>query len=209
MAKSMQHWNGNQLVAIDLETSGTDPFWNEILQICILPLDSNAKPRQDVMPFYIDIAPDRPHLVDPEAMSVNKLDLVRIKKRGHDSEKAKDLLEAWVKTLGLPVTAYGNSKKLIPLGHNYAFDRGFIERWLGPETYNSIFDPRFQDTMVIASFVNNVCAMHADKVLYSKVKLGWLAKQLSVPYENAHDALQDCVITAEVYRRLLQKALPT
>ena len=66
MGTSMIHWNGHQLCAIDTETTGLDPNYNEIIQICILPLDSNIKPRKDVFPFYIEIVPDHPERASPE-----------------------------------------------------------------------------------------------------------------------------------------------
>ena len=68
----MEHWNGNQICAMDTETTGLDPFWHEIVQIAILPLDSNMEPRQDVLPFYINMIPQCPERVDREAVKVNK-----------------------------------------------------------------------------------------------------------------------------------------
>ena len=55
MGNSMQHWNGNQLCVVDVETTGLDLFWHEIIQLCILPLDSDINPRTDVSPFYINL----------------------------------------------------------------------------------------------------------------------------------------------------------
>ena len=54
-AVSMETWNGNQMAVIDVETTGLRPYFNEIVQICILPLDSNCDPRKDILPFYINI----------------------------------------------------------------------------------------------------------------------------------------------------------
>ena len=204
MAKSMQHWNGHQICAIDVETSGLDPHWHEILQICILPLDSDLKPRRDVMPFYLDLAPEFPHRISEEALKVNRMNLERIM-RGIDQDKAKDLLEAWIGKLKLPYTPSGYRKRIIPLAHNYGFDKGFIQRWLGIETYSEYFDGRARDTMETSLYLNDHAAMHGEKVPYSKNTLSWLASKLNVPLERAHDAMQDCLATAEVYRRLLQR----
>jgi DNA polymerase III epsilon subunit-like protein len=205
MAKSMQHWNGDQLVVIDTETSGLDPSWHELLQIAIVPLDSNCQVRQDVQIFYINIKPEAPERADPDAMRVNKLDLADLVLQGHDCEKAKDLLVEWVNTLGLPYTDYGNRKRLIPLGQNYSFDKGFIEQWLGSSLYNSLFHYHYRDTQVAASFLNDHAAMHAEKVPFSKTGLAWLAKTFNIQNSQHHDALNDCRVTAEVYRQLLMR----
>lgn len=203
MANSMQHWNGHQLVAVDIETGGLDPSYHEILQIAILPLDSNIRIRRDVMPFYIEMAPEHPQRVDPEALRMNGLDMIRISYRGHDPDKAKDMLEDWVGKLGLPHTKYGNRKRLMPLAHNWQFDSAFIKSWLGIETFGNIFDSRGRDTQTAAAYLNDKAGMMGEKVPFSKVNLSWLCSKLNVENAKAHDALQDCMATAEVYRRLL------
>lgn len=204
----MEHWNGSQMCVIDTETTGLDPYWHEIIQICILPLDSNIKPRKDVLPFYIEIRPDFPERIDPEAMTVNKLDACKIATRGFDREKAKDMLRDWIDKLDLPFTKSGSyRKRIIPLGQNYAFDRAFILRWLGVHEYNEFFDYHYKDTMIAAHYLNDRAAMHGEAVPFAKVNLSWLANKLNVQNERAHDALSDCVTTAEVYRRLLMQGL--
>jgi DNA polymerase III epsilon subunit-like protein len=190
---------------IDIETTGLDPAWNEIVQIAIVPLDSNCQVRQDVSVFYINIKPEAPERADPEAMKVNKLNLADLVMNGHDCEKAKDLLIEWVGTLGLPYTKFGNRKKLIPLGQNYSFDKGFIEQWLGHALYSDLFHYHYRDTQIAAAYLNDYAAMHAEKVPFSKTGLSWLAKKFNVTNTNHHDALNDCRVTAEIYRQLLMR----
>ncbi len=203
MSKSMQHWNGHQLVAVDIETGGLDPSYHEILQIAILPLDSNIQIRRDVMPFYIEMAPEHPQRVEDEALKKNGLDMIRITYRGHNPDKAKDMLEDWVDKLGLPYTNYGNRKRLMPLAQNWQFDSAFIKSWLGIDMFGSIFDSRGRDTQTAAAYLNDRAAMRGDVVPFSKINLAWLCNKLNVENNRAHDALQDCIATAEVYRRLL------
>ncbi len=207
MSNAMVHWNGNQVCAIDTETTGLKVGWHEIIQICILPLDSNFKPRRDVLPFFIEMVPEHPERATPEAMRVNRLDFAIIGQRGHDQEKAKDLLEAWIGKLSLPTTKFGTPKKIIPLGHNYAFDRGFITSWLGHETYNGYFHYDYRDTKITAAYLNDRAAMHAEKVPFNKGNLVWLSKKLDILHDRAHDALSDCIATAGVYRALTRQGL--
>ena len=203
----MQHWNGNLLCAIDTETTGLLSGYHEIIQICILPLDSNIKPREDVTPFYIEIKPEHKERADPKAMKVNRLDFTTIARRGHDVEAAKGLLEKWIDGLGLPSTKFGTRKKLIPLGQNYGFDRAFITEWLGPELYDELFHHEYRDTKMSAAYLNDRAGMHAEKVPFNKLGLTWLAKVCNVPRGRAHDALADCVATAGVYRHILNQGL--
>ena len=144
MGISCKHWNGDQMCVIDTETTGLDPNINEIFQICILPLDSMYKPRRDVNPFNILIKPDYPETWDKEACKIHKDKLDKLARHGIDSEVAKELFIEWVNKLGLPYNKYRTARRrIIPLGHNYTFDRAFIQSWLGQDTYDEIFAHAF------------------------------------------------------------------
>jgi DNA polymerase III epsilon subunit-like protein len=206
----MQHWNGDQMCAIDIETTGLDPSWHEIIQIAIVPLDSNIRPRKDILPFYIQIKPESPERADREAMNVNRMDFAHLAQVGHDPEKAKDLLRDWTEKLKLPYSKYGaQRKRIIPLGQNYSFDMGFIKKWLGIPMYEEFFSHMFRDTMTVAAYLNDRAACHAEDVPFAKQNLRFLAKRLNVTYEEgrAHDALQDCLVAAEVYRQMINRGL--
>jgi DNA polymerase III epsilon subunit-like protein len=205
--QSMQHWNGHQLCAIDVETTGTDPAYHEILQICILPLNSNVEPRKDVMPFYIEIIPNHPERIEKEAMTKNKLDASKIMQRGFDSFKAVDMFLEWMQTLNLPTTKFGQPKRIIPLAHNWPFDKGFVEQWMGPTQFNEVFDAHYRDTMAVASFLNDRAGAHAEIVPYSKSNLGWMCNKNAIINTCAHDALQDCIATAALYKKLIYAGL--
>ncbi len=82
------------------------------------------------------------------------------------------------------------------LGQNITFDIGFI----GTAKFalcKEWFLNDFLDTLNLSRECLPQLASH---------KLGIVAKALGVPYENAHRALSDCVITHEVYLKL--KELP-
>lgn len=209
MALSMQHLNGNQICAIAIETTGLDPCWHEIIQICILPLDSNLNIRKDVLPFYFNLNIEYPERIDKKTMTVNKMKLYDIAKTSTEKEKAIDLLVEWKeKKLQLPYTKWGNQKHIIPLGHNFAaFDKQFITNWLGPTQYNEIFHYLIRDTLLTMTYLNDNAAFRASEVPYFKYSLTWLCRILGVTYENKHDALANCLATAECYKKLVMRGL--
>lgn len=192
------HLNGNILCAIDVETTGLRAGYHDIFQICILPLDSNFKPSKTVLPFYTEMLPRRPENTDPKAISLNKTEYAQLLINGLDSDRVADLLIEWFDKLPLPI-----KKNIIPLAHNWVFDRGFILDWLGHETFEHIFAPMYRDTMVAASYDNDRADFHVTQIPFPKVNLKYLCSQLKVENQRHHDALADCVATAEVYRRMV------
>ena len=54
------HLNGCLMAAVDLETTGTQPGHHEIIQIAVVPLDSDFRPLASVRPFYTRVKPKHP-----------------------------------------------------------------------------------------------------------------------------------------------------
>ena len=207
MAMSMVHWNGHQLAAVDIETTGLVPGWHEIIQICILPLDSNILPRKDVLPFHVLLKPENPERADKAAMRVNKLDMYKVCQQGFDPECAKDLFEKWFAKLKLPTNQYAKSKRLIVLGKNLGFDIPFLKIWLGADYYDDYFDGSVIDVASVVRYINDRDAFHSNQISFPKLTLGSIAARLNLKVERQHDALQDCLITASVYQRLCRQGL--
>ena len=194
-------------IVLDTETTGLDPSWHEIIQLAIVPLDTEFNVRKDTMPLNINIKPEYPERAEPEAMKKNKLDINELLIHGFDRDAAADLVKDYVDKMDLPYTASGAyRKRLIPLGQNVGFDIAFMKNWLGVTEYSELFDYHHKDTVVIAQFLNDLAAFHGIPTPFPKVNLTYLCSTLGISYKNAHDAFADCMATAEVYRRLLKKA---
>ena len=204
LTQSMQHWNGDQLCAIDTETTGLDGCWHEVYQVAILPLDSNIEIRKDIRPFYINLKLENPERIDINMKTGMKKRIMEVSSSSFDKIKAMDLLEDWIKKLKLPLTKFGTPKRIIPLGQNYQFDRLFMISWLGAELYESWFSHDYKDTMRAASFLNDYAAWRGEPAPFAKLNLSWLAKTLNVEHDNPHDALQDALVTSKVYQQLLR-----
>lgn len=200
---SLVHLNGNLLCAIDVETTGETVGHHEIWQIAILPLDANIKPLTTIMPFYLELKLRRPENIDHKAIKVGRLDFARFQLRAIDSMKAVDLFEDWFERLELPL-----GRKIVPLAQNWVFDRGFVEEWMGPAHFQRYVHFHYRDTMSTALFMNDRADAFNEKVPFPKVGMEYLCNIFRVKNAKAHDALQDCVATAEVYRRMLTMYVP-
>lgn len=197
MGRTLIHNNGNMLCAIDCETTGLIAGFHNLIQICVLPLDSFFKPMTGIYPFYHQIKMKRPENVDPEAMRVNQMDLNEVQMKGLDPWDAIDHFEEWVNRLELDP-----KKKVVPLAQNWAFDKGFILDWLGG-SYEHLIDRYARDTMTTSLYLNDRADHQCEPVPFAKSSLRYLCSTLKIENSRAHDALQDCLVTAEVYRRMI------
>lgn len=205
----MVHLNGNLLCAVDVETTGTVAGFHDLIQVAIVPLDANIRPIKTITPFYLNLTPLRPENVDPKALKVTKLSLAQIILNSMDPFKAADLFIEWFERLNLPMTANANARKRIaPLWSNGSFDKSFLMEWLTPEQYNEYFYFQERDTQALALSINDRYSHHAEPVPFPKVGVNYLASCFGVVNENAHDALSDCITTAEIYRRMLHMYMP-
>jgi len=194
----MVHINGNQLCAVDVETTGVRPGYHEIWQVAILPLDSKIKPWKGVLPFYLELKVQYPERIDKKAIKLPRAEFARRQQRAVDPFTAADLLDDWFDRLKLAIY-----KRICPLAQNFPFDRSFLIAWLGEASYEHLFSPLYRDTMPAAIFHSDLSDFHSDKIKFVQYNLQYLCQKVNVINEKAHDALQDCIATAEVYRRLL------
>lgn len=61
--------------------------------------------------------------------------------------------------------------------------------------------------MTAALFVNDCTNFKSERIKYPKVNLAYLSNVLETKNLKAHDALQDCITTAECYRRLIMRTI--
>ncbi len=200
----MIHLNGHVLCAVDCETTGLQPRFHDIVQVCVLPLDSNLKPLESVSPFYTEMQPKRPDNIDLKGMTVNNLQLSKIMQTAWDAERAADFFREWFEDLKLP-----EKKMLVPLAHNWIFDHAFMEDWLGYHEMNAIFHGHYRDLMAAGLYENDKADFHVEQYPYPKLGLKYFCSQLGVQNHGAHDAYADCVATAECYRRVVLKGMFT
>jgi DNA polymerase III epsilon subunit-like protein len=194
----MLHLNGNVLVVCDVETTGLRAGYNEITQVAFLPLGPDLKPKRDIVPFDLLLKIEHEERIDWDALRVTKTDFFKHQQVAMCKYEAADLFEDWVQKLKLP-----ERKRISPLAHNWKFDQSFIVDWLGHASFELFFDGRARDTMEAALYINDVYDNRNEPIPFPKVNLSYIASMLKIPHDRAHNALADCVITAEVYRLLV------
>jgi DNA polymerase III epsilon subunit-like protein len=192
------HLNGNLLAAVDFETTGRRPGHHEIVQIAVVPLDSDIRPRADIRPFYTNIRPKYPERIEKDAFRINGIDVEQLLLYAPESERVADLLVEWFDRLELP-----QNKVLVPLVQNWAFESSFMKAWLGVDLVDRMFHSHARDPMLLAVMMNDIAAFRGEDLPFNKVGLGSLCNKLKVVNQNAHNALADCYATAEVYRAML------
>ena len=195
----MLHLNENILTAMDVETTGREAGFNDVVQIALLPLDETTlDPHPKFPPFYQNICPTNPDRVEAEAMKVNGLDIEELM-QCPSADQVADMMIDWKDGLGL-----FKGKRLIPLCQNSPFDIAFVKAWLGNDLYDTIFSRRGRDTMYLASGINDAFAWKGQELPFHQVGLKSLCKKFGIDIDGHHDALADCIATAKLYRELLR-----
>jgi DNA polymerase III alpha subunit (gram-positive type) len=201
--KNLVHLNGHIMCAIDVETTGLQAGYHELLQVCFLPLNAQLVPRDDLPVFDVKIKPLRPDRIDQKAASVNKIQMSDIIRTGYEPDVAFALFEHWYDRLPLP-----ERKRIIPLAKNWPFDRAFLIEWMGWENFNHRIDGRARDAQVVACYMQDHADFQGEQIPFANgIRLTSLAAELGIEviHEATHDALYDCMLTAKVYREFCKE----
>src|SRR5690606_26448898 len=92
-----------------------------------------------------------------------------------------------------------------PLAQNWPFDQGFLRAWLGNSLFDQVFHPHYRDLIPLFQFVNDLHYVKGGDVHYRRVNLTELCNLFGLERRTSHDALNDALATAEVYKRALSK----
>ena len=194
------HMNSNLVCSIDTETTGLDFVEHEILQLCILPLNSDYTLSKKFPYLHLKIKPRKLDPKDENTVKFNKKLIVDCLNYGMDKDRAQDKVMEWFQSLKL-----APRKQIVPLGCNYDFDRDFIMDFMGgPLNYNYVFRSDVRDVQRAALHHNDMADFRSEQVPFAKYSLGALCSRLHIPHPNAHDAVADALATAEAYRRILR-----
>lgn len=184
--------NKRYFFVIDFETGGLDPQKHDPVQVAVQVLDPQTL--RPVSSFVSYIKPD-PSRVSPEALAIHGISLETLA----DAPEPCDVFEALVEFL----RPYQQG---LFVAHNAKFDYEFMTFWAAkcsPEGFkmSHLFDYRLICTAQLA-FQQLVLREQVTP----RVKLTELAEHFNLEH-NAHDALGDVVVTAEILRICLKSSL--
>lgn len=194
--RSLTHHNGNLLASVDLETTGTQPGYHEIIQIAIQPLDINYERHPTLGYFECYVRPLHPGRAEPDAMRVNHLSLEDLESAAHPDE-VQDALIDWSSTMGFPL-----ERKFIPVVHNWAFEASMLKAWLGVPLVDHLFNGVARDSQALAVGINDMAAAQGRELPFKEVNLKWLSNHFGITNSRPHDALCDAVAGASLYGAL-------
>lgn len=192
---SLQTMNENVLAALDVETTGRQPWYNEVIQVAVVPLDCHIKPVGK--PFYTNICPFHLDRMTKDAIDAHGIQPSELLSAPNPDTAAESLWE-WYQDLHLPP-----GKRLIPLCHNSQFDIPFMQAWLGMDLFNDIFGYPGRDTQYLISALMDKASFKGQPLPFNRTRLAHVCEVLGIDLVDAHDALADAVATASVYRHLL------
>lgn len=192
---------------VDTETTGTIPRHHDIIEIGALVLDEYFDLDKQSKPFNLLMWPSRPDNVDVKAIEAQqsqdgkKLTLKKfheVLRHGLTPTKAADLFVAWFESLRLPPKG-----RLLPIAHNWPFDREMIKDWLGDKTFEYVFAHSYIDTFPLCKFIEGVKYSRGEKSPFGiSMRLSDLARDLDYSPERSHNALDDCFTTSKIIKAL-------
>ncbi len=177
---------GKKLAFIDIETTGTNPFKHEILEIgCLIARQNDDGTFEAVEEFEVKVQPEHIETAEPEALRIN----------GYDESQwlFAHTLEESLKLLNQKL---GGSATMI--AHNITFDYSFI---INAYSRLGMEDPFFHkyDTLTMALM------KFKDEEDMQRLSLRALCERFNIKNDKAHTALADVRATFEVFKKLMAK----
>jgi DNA polymerase III epsilon subunit-like protein len=178
-------------LAIDCETTGLIEGYHEIIQMSMLEINPDTFDPTGVS-FEMNIKPLRPEIVDPKALEINGMDITQLMKTALPPGAVRASFCEWKDEL------FGN-RKVYPLGHNFAFDRGFLRCFFG-DLYDNYFHYKYRDSAILAQALLDCKIIDEDKL--HSTSLGAVADYFNIPKNKQHTATGDALMTTRVYKMM-------
>jgi DNA polymerase III epsilon subunit-like protein len=185
-----------KLCAIDTETTHIDFLKAKAVELTILPLTDEFEQDNSMKPLNILVNPGEEELdLGKEALSFNKIERSRIITEGVNSATLTAHIRNWMESNGIT--------SIEPLAHNWVYDRVVLRNSMPFDDVERIFYRRAKDSHTAAVFVNDVYKSRGKERPFKKTNLSAMAEYFGMDTKGAHRALQDCIMSAFVYKNLM------
>ena len=178
-------------LVIDTETTGLSPRHNRTLTVGMLLVDVEKEFFNILDSNHIFIRHNKGK-VSSSAMKVNKINIEEHNITAIEEDEACEEINQFIDKNILHDTTL--------LGHNFHFDKGFL---------NALFDkvgviPKLHDSHEDTMRIWRGLKRDGRVPFELRSTLGTVANYFNIDYRKAHDALADCNITAKVYWEMLK-----
>lgn len=211
------HMAGHIVCVVDVETTDIVPrhlvekvtpegkvvyesVGGEVVQIAIQPINLDYEPY--LKPFYTNVRPINVEGANYDAMRAHGIDVVDLLAQAPMREKVVQLFDRWFDALDLP-----KDRKIIPVAHNWPFEFSYLTWFFGRSRFDSCFHYHPRDTLQMALFLRDRAARMCYKQPFHSVGLQALCKVFDIQTQHAHNALQDCLAEAKLYKKLVELEL--
>lgn len=181
---------GAKYIAFDTETSGLNSLRNNLLSVCFVILDKNLN---EINKINYDIK-HKEYIVSPDALKVNKIDLIKHNNTKWTIESANKNLIKILENCNLEF-------RLVPIGHNLQFDINFIKNsgLLSEKKYSKYISCNGIDTITTLQYLKLIGDFKYDQSL----SLTSLKDYFNININgDLHNAETDILITIEILRKL-------
>ena len=172
-------------LSVDVETAGPYPAGYALLSIGACAV---AKPE---CTFYVELQPDREGSW-PEALRISGLELERLKERGQPPGAAMQAFADWV----AEVTSGGQQPVFVAFNapFDWMFVNDYFHRYLG-------YNPFGHSALDMKAFF-----MGLRGVAWSRTGMDAVARAYADKLSLSHQALQDALDQAELFKQMLAEA---
>jgi len=210
-----QHWledtnllnlNGNLLVALEILTTGITPKYDDIFEICVLPLNSFFDAHKGILPFYCLLKPKRPENIDPQSLlKVRKWGfrekVLKACTDGIDAYQAADMFDRWFDKIN-----FAHNKKLSIICYNWIDKKPFIVDWLGQKYFDMYFDYRYRDPLPVGIFFNDHVDFRKGETFlpFPKLDFQYMTLCTKTDHDNrTRDTMITCYALADMYKKMI------
>jgi ribonuclease T len=189
-----QRFRGYLPVIVDIETSGFNPKKNALLEIAAVIVELNNDHELEITERYsTHVVPFKNSELDASALKFNGIDPYHPFRMAIDEKDALDMLFKPIKH----AVKRNNCTRAILVGHNPAFDIGFLNAAIQrTQIKRSPFHPFSTfDTATLGGLA------------YQQTVLAKIAQTAGLEWDNekAHSALYDAEMTAELFCRIVNR----